>query len=504
MLRKIPKTMATQHPDNTLPAYWLGREFISTYEEVEECYHMFKDLKVDEYMWDWEGKFVDESVLEKLFRDHYDYFKKNQLGKEKFLTFRLPNIWQERGYRLARAFMNILSNEDLGHDFNFHSPPVFEVILPMTKKVSELIHINSVFNQLAQFKKNVFGSNGEHLERLSVIPLIEETKLMVGLDKFLEDYLVEYTKQMKESLPDLRVFMARSDPAMNTGIVPSVISVKAAMSHIANFEKEKGIPSYSWLGAGSLPFRGGNNPDNYKAIVNEYAGLSSISIQSAFRYDYNLPDVKKAINYYNEHLQSKYNNTLLLDKSEIKLISEINSIFTKEFQQTIPGIAETINLVAGKIPKRRERVLHIGLFGYSRGVGKVKLPRAIKFTGALYSLGIPPELIGTGRGLKELKKRGNLEFLSKVYKHLADDLNRAGHYLNKENLEMLCKKDKVWDNIREDIDNISEFLGEELGPKTTHHFIHRNLVSTVYYKMLNNEDFSPEIVMSGQIRKSLG
>jgi phosphoenolpyruvate carboxylase len=29
------------------------------------------------------------------------------------------------------------------------------------------------------------------------------------------------------------------------------------------------------------------------------------------------------------------------------------------------------------------------------------LPRTIKYTGALYSIGLPPEIIGTGRGFKE-------------------------------------------------------------------------------------------------------
>ncbi|MCX6733878.1 MAG: phosphoenolpyruvate carboxylase, partial [Candidatus Peregrinibacteria bacterium] len=92
-MHKIPSTMSTQHPDNANPAYWCDKSFISTTDEIEEAYIAFKDLGFDEYMWDWEGKFVDEAVIDKLYRKYNAYFKKHPLGKDKFLTYRIPNIW---------------------------------------------------------------------------------------------------------------------------------------------------------------------------------------------------------------------------------------------------------------------------------------------------------------------------------------------------------------------------------------------------------------------------
>ncbi|QQR83518.1 phosphoenolpyruvate carboxylase [Candidatus Peregrinibacteria bacterium] len=116
MARKIPATMATQHPDNAMAAYWNNKKFIDTLDEVEECYRMFDELKCTEYMWDWEGKFVDEAVVEKLFQRHHDYFKKHKLGKDVFLTFRIPNVDEESGFRLARAYMAILTADDTAHE----------------------------------------------------------------------------------------------------------------------------------------------------------------------------------------------------------------------------------------------------------------------------------------------------------------------------------------------------------------------------------------------------
>src|SRR5436189_6219333 len=99
-----------------------------------------------------------------------------------------------------------------------------------------------------------------------------------------------------------------------------------------------------------------------------------------------------------------------------------------------------INDIASYLTKRRERVQHTGLFGYSRGVGKVKLPRAIGFTASLYSLGLPPELIGTGRGLQHVSQK-ELKVIEKYYINISEELEQAGRYLNKDIVKHLVKKE---------------------------------------------------------------
>lgn len=63
--------MASQHPDNVSAPYFGDAPFISTYQEPEECYRCFHDLGCDEYMWDWEGKLVDEAVVDRLIRNYH-------------------------------------------------------------------------------------------------------------------------------------------------------------------------------------------------------------------------------------------------------------------------------------------------------------------------------------------------------------------------------------------------------------------------------------------------
>jgi phosphoenolpyruvate carboxylase len=150
---------------------------------------------------------------------------------------------------------------------------------------------------------------------------------------------------------------------------------------------------------------------------------------------------------------------------------------------------------------------HIGLFGYSRGVGSVKLPRAISFTAALYSLGIPPELISTGRGLKQAKEEGTLELIEKQYPALREDLLAAGHFFSRENLSELAKHHTTFADVITDVTLIEEILGITLGPAEAEHREHETLVRKLTKDILSNTataDLKDTVRDMGVLRRSLG
>jgi len=484
-----------------LRPYWEkdGDGFISTREETEECYSAFKDLDCQEFMWDWEGKYVDEAVVDRLFHTYYDYFKKHQLGKDKFLTFRIPNIWHEKGYSLIRAMMGILTAETFARDLKFHLPPLFEVILPMTKKGQDIIHIQKTFTKLAKFKCKLFKDRCQ-FNYLNVLPLIETIECLVDCRKILDSYLKLHLKLYKKKPEYLRLHIARSDPALNAGIVPAVVAGKIALSEYYRFGQDYNIKIFPAIGVGTLPFRGGLSPDRINNFLQEYSGMRTVYIQSAFRYDFPLPKVKAAIKELNKKLPKT--PIKIYRQEEIKEVKSICRTFTPFYQKTVEAIADDINFLADQVPSRRERKLHIGLFGYSRGLGKKKLPRAIPFTAVLYSLGIPPELIGTGRGLKKLADE-NIR-LEKYYLNFKKDIVWAGRFLNKENLMKLAKIKPGWQAILTDVEILENYFKTEFGPKKNSDFIHRNLSSNIFYLWQAKKPVAKEIIESGKIRKSLG
>ncbi len=68
------------------------------------------------------------------------------------------------------------------------------------------------------------------------------------------------------------------------------------------------------------------------------------------------------------------------------------------------------------------------MFGYSRCVAGVCLPRAISFATALYSIGLPPEFIGM-KILDQLTEK-EWDLLERYYVRMEHDLNVAGEYVS--------------------------------------------------------------------------
>lgn len=494
--------MVSQHPDHAGVPYWHSKAFISTQYEAEECFLSYSELGSREYKWDWEGKLVDESVMERLLAHNFEYFKKHPLGKEMFLTFRLPNPTSETEFRLGRAFMGILSATAMTEKLGLHSPSLFEVILPMTESAEEMIAIQEAFAEMAQLKHKLYRLENGPLKHIEIIPLFEQVGTIMNSHKILDKYLNIHKKKFGFTPSYMRPYMARSDPALNSGLVPTVLSIKIALSHYQEFAKGKGIALYPILGTASLPFRGGLTPLSVKKFAKEYSGVRTVLLQSAFRYDYAKKDVIQAVKDL-DHLLPK-GKIVRVSADDEKKLHEVVKIFEGFYQSTIEGIADVVNRVAAYLPKRRERVQHIGLFGYSRGVGKVKLPRAIGFTAALYSLGIPPEMIGTGRGLQKAKEKGYLPLVEKYYLFLKEDLEQAGRFVNKDVLKELAEKWPAFAEVLKDIQSIEEYLGKELKPMTKEEKAHYTLVEQIFENLQKKQSLTDVINDAAKMRRSLG
>lgn len=499
--RKIPATMATQHPDNAHTPYWHYSPFISTKDEIRELYLSFKDLGITEYKWDWEGKLVDESVLERILAEYFDYFQKNVIGKDKFITFRLPNPKVQTEYRLGRSFMGIIAASGLSRIAGFEVDPLFEVVIPMTTTAREMFDTQEAFKEIANVNHPLLKRGEGEIDNIEIIPLFEDIDTISNSDKILEEYVQMHMKGFGFKPDYIRPYMARSDPALNAGIVPTVLAIKIALSKYKDFSLRRGIPLHPMIGAACLPFRGGISPVTIDDFMNEYAGIRTTTIQSAFRYDYPKEDVIEALEKLETNLVKKEARSISVP--EEKKLREMMKIFTKYYQKSIIQIAPYINQTAAFIPKRRERVQHIGLFGYSRGVGEVKLPRAITFTAAMYSLGVPPEIIGTGNGLKDKNMQDLLSLLESNFINIRSNLTYSLKYTNFSILRSLSKENEGFRDILDSAEYIKEYLGSDV-KKSPEEKEHEGLTSKIFNKLKNKQSPGKLIEKAALLRKSIG
>lgn len=423
---KIPKCMSTQHPDNVNPPFFAEDPQLSGEDEIQEAYYTFSHLTCDEQMWDCEGKEVDNYVVKKLLTRYETFFRNNRLGEDIFITLRVPNPTVEK----AESKILLETLESIPRSFDaaklFYGDdvaPIFEVILPMTTSPKCIDRIYRYYADFVVGKQNKPFREGDisirdwigefQPETINVIPLFEEKEHMLNAHEMTKTYLQD------KKIDHQRVFLARSDPAMNYSQVSAVLLNKIALQRLHKMSAETGVAIYPIMGVGSAPFRGNLRPDTVDTIVKDYPSAHTFTIQSAFKYDHPHEEVVAAITKLR---QRETGAPPEIDEARCLDIIERCSA---EYQKQVEVLAPMINELAKYVPNRRKRKLHIGLFGYPRSMKGITLPRVISFTAALYSVGLPPEILGLNALTKE-----DIKFIKSVYVNCKEDLRDALQYLN--------------------------------------------------------------------------
>ena len=461
-MRFVPKVMSTQHPDNATPAPFANDEGVLKGEgEVDEAHEIFA-LGCNEQMWDSEGKEADNHVVQKLLTGYPDFFQHDRrLGHDVILTLRVPNPSVERDMRksMVEALQSVPSAWDVANGFytgmEEDNAPIQEVILPFTTSAEELTLVEAYYRQVivGQEAHTLPGGRtirdwiGEFAPKsIRLIPLVEDRDNLLRIDSIVDEYL------RGRDLPYQRVFLARSDPALNYGIVGAELILKVALQRLHKLEGQIGIPLYPIIGAGSAPFRGHLTPLNIDRTFLEYPSAQTVTVQSAFKYDYDRETVRESIALLRAH--TRRDPRPVDEERALALIHKT----TAAYQERVVQLTGVIAAASAHVPRRRERKMHVGLFGYGRtldGVGEATLPRAIGFAASLYSIGVPPDLLG----LSALDE-DDWAFVRESYPSVDEDLRAALRYTNERHVRELLGEDslRVVAQFTDDVDRIHEGL----------------------------------------------
>lgn len=297
---------------------------------------------------------------------------------------------------------------------------------------------------------------------IEVIPLVEDMESLAGIGRIV----VGLWRIARP--PYMRVFIARSDPAMNYGMVSAVILAKIALSQLSRFSAEAGIPIYPIVGVGSLPFRGHMSPENCENVLREYRGFWTFTIQSAFKYDYPEEDVKRAVDRIN---RSDPGEAEELSHEEARIAEEISKIYAKNYKLPERG--------GGPGPgDKLHSPLHAQEEGQETPHRALRLPqegwRRYPAEGHNILRGhvlnrIPPEILGLSI-LDSLDEEG-WRILESLYRGFRIDLRAGARYYSHESLsyveEIWRVGEEVVGMLRRDLDFLENQLGIRPGALTT-------------------------------------
>lgn len=424
--------MSTQHPDNASTPFFAESRLLEGDDEVQEAYYVYSHLGIEEQMWDCEGKEIDTYVVKKLLSRYPHFFQQHRLGVDRFLTIRVPNpaVEKDEAKFMIETLESIPRSFDTARLF-YHDEiaPVFEVILPMTTSFDEIDMLYDYYRRYVAGKADLpVGRSGRLLkewigeikpESIEVIPLVENYEALLNAHHITEQMIKAY------QLPYVRLFLARSDPALNYGFVAASLLVKVALVRLQRLEEKTGVPVYPIIGMGSAPFRGYLTPQTVDDVLHEFPSCQTFTIQSAFKYDNPVVEVIEAVNKINNTLRQKQSE--IDEEKALKLSERGRTVYI----ENVKKIADTVNRLSSFVPARRMRKLHIGLFGYARSVRGLSLPRAITFCAVLYSTGFPPELLDVA-----YLSEGELESLYELSPYTQKAIARACSLFNPRSLEL--------------------------------------------------------------------
>lgn len=365
--------MCTQHPDSTVR--------LTAQDEVAEAIQARIHYGCDEVMVDYEGKLTPYSQPKEIVLKALSHGI--DLGDGFYLTVRIPNPLLEE---LDRVMLSI----DAALMANYYSLMEREVqavrwiVLPMTES-GELVAL--VQRILAKKTRLLNEELNTRIEPIVLVPLLESFESLTRASLVTEALKVALQSESGE-LRLVRLFLGKSDTAVKSGHIASSLALLYALSQLHDLSLALSLPIKPIIGMGSPPFRGGiNNPELVDVEVEQYSGYSTVTIQSAIRYDVGMSDYSKVRMTLLERVDETPRR---VDESALSIAEKARSAYKSLVAKYADMVAET----AKHVPTTRDRVAW-RVYGrlVESETGVFHMPRAIVYTSTWYLLGVPPTLL---------------------------------------------------------------------------------------------------------------
>ncbi len=226
---KVPKLMATQHPDSTV--------VLMPQDEVEEAIQDVLPLErggrgCDEKMVDYEGKATPYNQMRDIIEEskNYDIVP----GEDFLITPRVPNPKLEDKDRHLLAITAAVT-ANMYSQMYFNTNAIKYIVLPMSANTLEIAEVQRRILRVERLVSEEFSYRLEEWIRL--IPLFETAESQSHIDEIVESLRIALIKEIGLFENEFRIFMGKSDSAIHSGHIASSIGIRTGLLKLWNWQK---------------------------------------------------------------------------------------------------------------------------------------------------------------------------------------------------------------------------------------------------------------------------
>lgn len=527
----IPTSMGTQHPDSA------GR-YVPIQEEAAEAVAALTPapagLGLEEFMIDFEGKMTPYHQTADIV---HRLIERGLIpGRDVWLTPRVSSASEETVFRQLMALMSVIEADyDLMRNTE-RLGGIKEVILPMVRGADDLVVFRRRIADIVYLAHKEFGMEYDP-DSLQIIPLVEDIPTMLAFASLYREY---HAKCGESGFTNrrLRFMIGRSDSAMIYGMPASSLACKLMISDAAVLGQDLGLESAPIFGGGALPFRGHVTVDNLRSLLKDFSGVKTITIQAGIRYDHPVGAASEVAKMLKRRLPRS--RPILLSVEDAAFTKDVLVRLSAGYMEALVSVVGVVAGLADIMPRQRDRLTRRGPGGYARRgpdpaelealtesaelraelsavnmPEQTKLPRAIGFTAAMYSAGLPPEFLGLGPGLRSIAKaqgQEGIERLKRINSGLLGDVGFARQFISLKIVERFFGRE-FSRRFAGDLEDAEKYLGVKiLGDQDTKYETLLEIIEPLARQaakgeLLGDEDgalFRTCTVRLGKMRGSLG
>jgi len=441
----LPHVMGTQHPDNVSVVPFGDSPFVTRFMEEDEVLYNIGTLDIRELMIDYERKKGDVTPLWDWIHKCHSCLWERAIGTDFHFTPRIPNGDTERDDPYFWQSMGIFINALLVMNTTGLSGIAFsEFIVPDVRDGATVAKTEKHILQRYSLQRAQYAEYGDNTSFpfqddffVQGIPLLETVETLIDPEPIWSGLIEARQRLIGRETFVQRSFIARSDPALKAGMLAAMLAARVNLAKGRMYEHTHGVRIPQILGIGSAAFRGGLLPETQTIdrILATYPGIATVTVQSAFRYDFPRERVIQSVRDLYRKIRSGWMERHTIADPPLEDLQQAGSaasVLKERYEASFREMMPLLSRIIPDIPSHRERYQDISVSGESRRVGGFPAVRAIKFGAACYTAGIPPGVLGL-RGWFALE-RSQQDLITRLCPEFPFWIAQELSWLNEDNL----------------------------------------------------------------------